>query len=177
LLAAFTLTETSEDELEALWAKDPSVNIFGVHIDLATECDGKPCNYPELAPYGYGQAELAGPHTDKVPLVSLVDVADCKNGLCSGLGECDTDLQSGSRLFCMSDEEWEENFEDEEKDAAFEEEVGAVLLRNTGEKSVNRNVELSSLTRATTNVISFFLLTCHSYVKIINHVFLRREEA
>ena len=100
LLAIFTLAEDWSPDLRAIWEGDGSVNMFGAHIDIATECDGQPCNYP--------------------PLVKRVPSQPSEF-----LGYCeDNEPCPGSGIFSMSDEEWEENFGDEEKDAAFEKKTG-----------------------------------------------------
>ena len=60
LLAVFTLAEDWDwsPDLRAIWEGDGSVNMFGAHIDIATECDGQPCNYPPLV--RYDQADIGG---------------------------------------------------------------------------------------------------------------------
>ncbi|KAF9125294.1 hypothetical protein BG015_004918, partial [Linnemannia schmuckeri] len=86
--------------LRAAWEGDVAVNIFGELIDIATECDGQPCNYPPLVKH-------------VLPKPSEF------------LGFCEDDEPClGSGIFTMSDEEWEENFGDEDKDAAFVKKTG-----------------------------------------------------
>ncbi|KAF9116254.1 hypothetical protein BGW39_002778, partial [Mortierella sp. 14UC] len=42
------------------WGKNPHIDQFGEFVDVDTECDGKPCNYPEeIVPYS--SEELSGP--------------------------------------------------------------------------------------------------------------------
>ncbi|KAF9539253.1 hypothetical protein EC957_005601 [Mortierella hygrophila] len=42
------------------WGKNPHIDQFGEFVDVDTECNGKPCNYPEeIVPYS--SEELSGP--------------------------------------------------------------------------------------------------------------------
>lgn len=42
------------------WGKNPHIDQFGGFVDVDTECNGKPCNYPEeIVPYS--SEELSGP--------------------------------------------------------------------------------------------------------------------
>ncbi|KAK3804969.1 MAG: hypothetical protein JOS17DRAFT_816237 [Linnemannia elongata] len=48
------------EEKWAEWRKNPHINRFGEFVDVDTECNGKPCNYPEeIVPYS--SEELSGP--------------------------------------------------------------------------------------------------------------------
>ncbi|KAK3839874.1 MAG: hypothetical protein J3R72DRAFT_447332 [Linnemannia gamsii] len=56
LFAVLTLAEAWDydaalAELRATWAKEISLDLHGRPIDPATECFGKPCDYPELVQY------------------------------------------------------------------------------------------------------------------------------
>ncbi|KAK3839875.1 MAG: hypothetical protein J3R72DRAFT_511502 [Linnemannia gamsii] len=54
----FYPVETFTLKLRATWEKEISLDGDGRPIDPATECDGKPCNYPELVQYD--QADISG---------------------------------------------------------------------------------------------------------------------
>jgi hypothetical protein len=100
--------EDSLPTLREMWEQDRSVNIFGDYVDLATECDGQPCNWPPLPP----PRDQDRPFQPDEPTEILT--------------YCDIDESCpGSEIFSMSDEDWEENFGDEEKDAAWMEKTGS----------------------------------------------------
>jgi hypothetical protein len=63
ILAVATLADSNAKTFREKWiewGKNPHINQFGEFVDVDTECDGKPCNYPEdIVPFS--SKELSGP--------------------------------------------------------------------------------------------------------------------
>ena len=82
------------------WGKKPHINLFGEFVDLDTECNGKPCIFPEeIVPYDDEESNRRFCESDTSPEYIFSDLPDMDD-FCYFTPEFDPD-----RIECVTSHE------------------------------------------------------------------------